>query len=155
SCSALEAFDRGGSALVALPALGIMAWNHLWDRAGTTWPKRAAAHAAAAAARVAEGEVDAHPFLGEVRDVLTWVACRGRRDEVARAEQAAQAELVREVFGNACRPTVVAPAWLAWEGGLVGRLARGLFDEGAFDPLPVMADALEEAGCTDEGVLAH
>jgi hypothetical protein len=47
------------------------------------------------------------------------------------------------------------PAWLAWSGGTVARLARGMWDEGAFDRLPILGDALEEAGCADPAVLGH
>src|SRR5437588_522811 len=34
-------------------------------------------------------------------------------------------------------------------------LARAAYDERRFGDLPVLADALEEAGCTDEAILAH
>jgi hypothetical protein len=37
----------------------------------------------------------------------------------------------------------------------VPRLARGLYEEGRFADLPVLADALEEAGCADERLLGH
>ncbi len=47
------------------------------------------------------------------------------------------------------------PAWLAWEGGVVPRLARGIAEDGAFDRLPVLGDALEEAGCADPAILDH
>ncbi len=60
------------------------------------------------------------------------------------------------MFGNPFRERpAVAPAWLAWEGGTVPRLARAVYDERAFERLPVLADALEEAGCTNEDVLIH
>jgi hypothetical protein len=45
--------------------------------------------------------------------------------------------------------------WLAWDGGAVPRLAQGIDADGAFERLPVLADALEEAGCTDAAILAH
>ena len=35
------------------------------------------------------------------------------------------------------------------------RLARAVYDERAFDRLPVLADALEEAGCRDREILDH
>jgi hypothetical protein len=66
-----------------------------------------------------------------------------------------RADLVRDVFGNPFRPAAVDPAWLAWNDGTVARLARAVHDEGAFDRLPVLADALEEAGCADPDILAH
>ena len=49
----------------------------------------------------------------------------------------------------------IDPAWLVWNGGLVGKLAQGIDDERAFDRLPILGDALEEAGCTDADILNH
>jgi hypothetical protein len=49
----------------------------------------------------------------------------------------------------------VDPSWLSWGGGTVARVAGSIADAGAFDELPVLADALEEAGCRDQAVLAH
>jgi hypothetical protein len=49
----------------------------------------------------------------------------------------------------------VQPAWLAWNGGTVVNLAQAIYEECAFDHLPILADALEEAGCADSSVLDH
>ncbi len=53
------------------------------------------------------------------------------------------------------RRVEVRPEWLAWNGGAASRLARHAYDAEAFDTLPILADALEEAGCTDADILAH
>ena len=55
------------------------------------------------------------------------------------------------------RPAAVNldPAWLAWNEGTVARLARAIRDERAWDRLPILADALEEAGCTAAALLGH
>jgi hypothetical protein len=45
--------------------------------------------------------------------------------------------------------------WLAWKGGTVPSLARAVYDERRFEDLPILADALEEAGCTDGDILGH
>jgi hypothetical protein len=66
-----------------------------------------------------------------------------------------QADSVREVFGNPFRPVAVNPAWLAWNGGTVPKLAAAIYDKRAFDRLPVLADALEDAGCSDPDLLGH
>ena len=52
-------------------------------------------------------------------------------------------------------PVQLDPAWLAWNDRTVPRLARAIRDEHAWDRLPVLADALEDAGCTDPVILAH
>jgi hypothetical protein len=66
-----------------------------------------------------------------------------------------QAALVREVIGNPFRPVVVEPRWLTWAAGLVPQFAEGVYEDRAFDRMPVLGDAREEAGCTDEVMLRH
>jgi hypothetical protein len=68
-------------------------------------------------------------------------------------EKKAQSHLVRCIFGPlAFRPVLVDSSWLSSTG--VG-LAKAIYDERAFDRLPILADALEEAGCTNADILAH
>ena len=64
-----------------------------------------------------------------------------------------QAALLRDMFGNPFRPVTADPAWLSWNDGTVVRLARAIYDECRFQDLPVLADALEEAGCAEPGIL--
>jgi hypothetical protein len=64
----------------------------------------------------------------------------------------AAADLLREVFGNPFRPAVLAPGWRT---EAVVAVARGAYAERASGRLPVLADALEDAGCTDADILAH
>lgn len=66
-----------------------------------------------------------------------------------------QADLVREVVGNPFRPPRLSRGVLGWEGGLAVSLAEGIYHDRAFDRMPYLGDALEEAGCDDERVLAH
>jgi hypothetical protein len=71
-------------------------------------------------------------------------------------ELAADRGLLRCVFGNPFRPQRPPdPAVLAWGDGTVALLARAIYDDRAFDCLPVLADALEDAGCDDATVLLH
>lgn len=53
----------------------------------------------------------------------------------------------------ACRP--ISPECRNWNDGVVGKIARVIEEEGAFNELPILADALEEAGCTDRLLLDH
>lgn len=46
-------------------------------------------------------------------------------------------------------------AWLAWNNGTVRHLARRIRETGETVLLPVLGDALEDAGCTDAVLLAH
>jgi hypothetical protein len=71
------------------------------------------------------------------------------------AEEAVQAALLRDIVGNPFRRVEVPERWLSWEGGTVVRLAQNIEAEQAFDRLPVLADALEDAGCANAEVLGH
>ena len=71
------------------------------------------------------------------------------------AERAAQANLLRDLFGNRFRTTEVAPAWLAWNDGIVVHLARSILENGRFEEVPILADAFEEAGCDNADILNH
>jgi hypothetical protein len=63
--------------------------------------------------------------------------------------------LIRDVFGNPFRPVALDPAWIAWDAGTVRKMAQAIYDDRAFDRLPVLADALEDAGCNDADVLRY
>jgi hypothetical protein len=64
-----------------------------------------------------------------------------------------QAALLRDIFGPASfRPITLDPRWPSPD---VLALARGIYDERAFDRMPILGDALEDAGCGDADVLGH
>ena len=65
------------------------------------------------------------------------------------------APLIRCVFGNPFRPPLLQAAWLTWNDGCVRKLADGIYGDRRFEDLPVLADALEDAGCQDEAILTH
>ncbi len=140
------------------------------------WAARAAAQAETTAAR---GEAHARlagewgkglalvpaelaPATWQAMSLPAWWAVRAGEAEdrkLLRAREAAerqhQCRLFRELIGNPFRIPVVDPAWLSWGGGVAGRIARSVYEENAFNQLPILADALEEAGCTDADLLAH
>jgi len=47
------------------------------------------------------------------------------------------------------------PAWLTWADGTIPHLATALYEERNHTDLPILADALEEAGCTESVWLDH
>lgn len=59
---------------------------------------------------------------------------------------------LNEVFGPTGRPFLPQKAWLT---STVLALAKGIYADRAFDRLPILADALMDAGCDDERVLGH
>jgi hypothetical protein len=65
-------------------------------------------------------------------------------------------DLLREIVGNPFRHSpLVLPDWLAWADGTVSRMAKEIYQERSFASLPVLADALEDAGCTTRALLTH
>jgi hypothetical protein len=69
-----------------------------------------------------------------------------------REEQAILAALLRDLFWNPFRRLKFIPAWRTSD---VLLLARGIYDDRAFDRMPILADALQDAGCGSEDVLDH
>ncbi|HYT89020.1 MAG TPA: hypothetical protein VEL76_09950 [Gemmataceae bacterium] len=68
------------------------------------------------------------------------------------AEARAQAALLREIIGNPFRPVAVKPSWRT---PAVVAVARGIYEDQRFQDLPILADAVEEAGCTNGELLGH
>ncbi|HJZ56598.1 MAG TPA: hypothetical protein VKE74_16650 [Gemmataceae bacterium] len=65
----------------------------------------------------------------------------------------AQVQLLLDIFGPLpFRPVAVDPRWLTSD---VVALARSIYDERAFDRLPILADALQDAGCENTDILGH
>jgi hypothetical protein len=71
-------------------------------------------------------------------------------------ESQGQANLLRCIIGPLpFRSVATDPLWLTGNDGTVVNLAQGIYEERAFDRLPVLADALEDAGCHNADILAH
>jgi len=68
------------------------------------------------------------------------------------SERTAEAAILRDIFGNSfCLVTSVA----GWLNTNIVALAQAIYDERAFGRMPILADALEDAGCTDASILEH
>ncbi|AMV26296.1 hypothetical protein VT84_18000 [Gemmata sp. SH-PL17] len=63
-----------------------------------------------------------------------------------------QSRVVRDVVGNPFRTIQFDPAWRTSNATL---LAQGIYAERAFDRLPILADALQDAGCDNDDILNH
>jgi hypothetical protein len=101
---------------------------------------------------------DAYAFSGSAAAAgAALVAGAEARDYAARVTPKPEHPgLLRELFGPLLfREVRLEPAWLAADGGVVPHIARGVYRERAHDRLPVLADALEDAGCGHPELLAH
>jgi len=132
--------------------------------------QRVAAHAGHAATCAAwslgQGVVNAIPghwgrAMGHT--VATEAARAVHADYPTSPERPAQCDLLRDIVGNPFqhRPPL-DPAWLTSAGRVVVTIAAAAYEErmlpvGTLDPerLGVLADALEDAGCSDIAILDH
>jgi hypothetical protein len=122
---------------------------------GGFWAADAAEFASGANAELAYSAADSASYAA-------WVAS-GPAAPSQDAERVIQAVILRDLFGPLpFRPLSVAPAVLAWDAGIVVKLAEAAYQErqlpsGVLENirLMVLADALEEAGCADAELLGH
>lgn len=104
-----------------------------------------------------------------------WCACSARRSQPAptspivdvyfdnetetkkqtqyeQAECLAQSNLLRDIFGNSFRPVMIDPRWLS---ATVRDLAEVIYQERAFERMPILGDALLDAGCDSGEIIQH
>jgi hypothetical protein len=86
------------------------------------------------------------------RDLVASDSGPEDRDGAVVCEMGEQFALFREITGAGFD---VHPKWPLWRTTTVRLLARGIYRHQAFDRLPILADALQDAGCNDEAVLTH
>jgi hypothetical protein len=86
--------------------------------------------------------------------LVTW-ACYAEEDWARDGYSALALEQVsylRCIFGNPFRPVTFSAAWRT---DTVLALAQGMYESRDFSAMPILADALQDQGCTDEAILAH
>jgi hypothetical protein len=79
-------------------------------------------------------------------------ACLPGSEELRDEHLRLQAAIFRDIVGNLLDPVAFDPRWRTED--TLG-LARGIYEERAFARLPLLADALMDAGCDDERLLGH
>jgi hypothetical protein len=129
------------------------AWQAAWlagEAARAAWQEARSARAVAAA--WAAGREAAGAAWEAARSAEASARAAGLSEAAGAAARAEQAELLRCIFGNPFRPVEVQPQWRT---ETVVRIARSIHEGRTFDLLPVLADALEEAGCTCPYTLGH
>jgi len=63
-----------------------------------------------------------------------------------------QAAYLRDIFGNPFRPVATDSDW---HTSTVIALAKQMYESRDFSPMPILADALQDAGCDCEDILSH
>jgi hypothetical protein len=62
------------------------------------------------------------------------------------------ADLLRDIFGNPFRPVAFAADWRTSDAVAI---ARTMYESRDFGAMPILADALQDAGCDNEDILSH
>ena len=136
-------------------------WDHIWVgcRPGVEASEQFAEGRAGPEALKLAGLVCMHSRNGlqAARDAVEWILAgdSGPFDlsELRQNVKAHQlSPILREIVGNPFRPLVLDPAWLT---STVLAVAQGIYQEKAFDRMPILADALQDAGCDNEEILQH
>jgi hypothetical protein len=96
-------------------------------------------------AAVYAGQVQAYAMCESLDVSDIW------REYQAR-ETADQAALIRDIFGNPFRP---ATPDLAWRTATAVALAQMMYNSREFSAMPILADALQDAGCDSADMLDH
>jgi hypothetical protein len=92
---------------------------------------------------------------GDPRSTASLVLSAAKHEFNAAAFAAlgqALADLTRDVMGNPFRPVSLHSAW---QTANVLALAQAIYDDRAFDRMPILGDALEDAGCDNAEILNH
>jgi hypothetical protein len=63
-----------------------------------------------------------------------------------------QCSLVRDIFGNPFRPMAIDTEW---KTSTVVSLAKSMYESRDFSMMPVLSDALQDAGCESAEMLSH
>jgi hypothetical protein len=73
-------------------------------------------------------------------------------DDFASTAPGVGVALIRDVYGNPFRPVAFDPSWRT--STAVG-VARQMYETRDFSGIPILADALQDAGCDSDDVLTH
>ena len=169
SRKALQTSDRFADAVASRPELNAAnsaAWNALNSAAITEGSLTSAARAAACSA----DEQAFNAALRTAREVLSIPAEQveeaagdlvGEADsktedlwfQAQAAEEAIQCNIFHDIFGSLpLHPVVIDPRWLT---STVVDIAQAIYEERAFDRMPILSDVLMDAGCDSEEIILH
>jgi hypothetical protein len=119
---------------------------------GLPWSRQAELLAQAALLCVTPGVY----YAEDAADCVRWALLAANGWGCEQAEETEQCRLLREIVGPLpFHQASVDPLWLAYNDGAAAQLAALIEREQDFDVMPILADALEEAGCADERLLSH
>jgi hypothetical protein len=120
-------------------------WRKWWRALDTLEPH---GHILAWAVRVSQAGMNSFGTPEtRVRAVAGYLSSR-----LGTTEQANQVGVLRDVIPNPFRPVAFAPEWRT---GTALVLTRQMYESRDFFAMPILADALQDAGCDNEDILTH
>jgi hypothetical protein len=88
-----------------------------------------------------------------VASIMSWLKVSWNYSALSEEQElTGYCDYLRDMVGNPFRPVTIKPAWL---NSTVDSLATAIYADRAFDRLPILADALEDAGCDHADILNH
>jgi hypothetical protein len=112
-----------------------------------------------AAVSLARPSITTHYILQLVRNAVanhemqrSGGYSRDRRALIDHREAVAQVRVIHDAFGNPFQTRPFDPRWRTSD--VVG-LARAIYEDRSFERVPMLGDALMDAGCSDQAVLGH
>jgi hypothetical protein len=116
------------------------------------WQDSLAGNASEDAVRAAHAALDVTTQPGHI---AAWQVCQTLFPTLLADWSPGAADLVHDIFGNPFQTPRLPEHWRTWNDRTIPRLARHIHERYRHAELPILADALEEAGCTDESILSH
>jgi hypothetical protein len=123
-----------------------------WRRLHRVVPVARILRAAVVTERVADGLAEQEELQRVCNDVYRGAGVSDAQWQLARD---GEGPAVRELIGNPFHAVAIDPSWLRWDGRRVLKLAQAIYQGHRFGDLPILADAVEEAGCADSRILDH
>jgi hypothetical protein len=115
-----------------------------------TWSRQAELLTNACLLAVSLGRLHAH----DAADFARWSLSKGWDEE--QQEEARQCDLLREIVGPRPAASIAfAASWRYRNDSAARRLAEVIYNDQLFEDMPILGDALQDAGCEDERILRH
>jgi hypothetical protein len=109
-------------------------------------------HAASAVEALTAKEFMSYKMACEAARHAVGAHARPAFSEACDKEQAQQLRLAHDIFGNPFRPAAFDPAW---RSDTALSLAKHIYESRDFAQVPILADALQDAGCDNTDILSH
>lgn len=101
------------------------------------------------------GELESIPRTAWNGPTAQWDAYADSRGAGYFSGQAERAAILRDAIPSPFRDVEFDAGWLSWNNDTIKHMARTIYESHRFQEMPILADALEEAGCAEAGILDH